>query len=435
MKHTTLFCLALCAAVTLLSSCKKDDSSQVPTSFPRKMLIEQFTAQNNPYCPNETQRIDKALQERKSQTVRLSYHIGDNSDDFTYYTNYQLADALQVTETPTTLCNRTILDRNSQEPLPAATTTSVSVHISTTYDDATRRAVITISGKNIGEKRELTLVAILKESGLHAAQQDASNTWNGWSDYVHNNVARTFLNTYKGQVLEFNGINYEVTLDYELYKTYNADNCSVVAFLIDNLTGEVVNAEETPLVSGTKGGADFVSEGITAVPVPETYPETMPLPSSQSNIQYLTAQYNLSNYTIHGNSMVEIMLLSANLYDINGWKYLPTAILYVVTDGDGSTLPIGTFDFSTTGEVNTALAGQKIEEEFNYYGSEFFLAKYTDLLDGYIRGYEWLLTSGTLTITENSITYEATTLSGNKIRGFFSGTISHYTGEDLPRRR
>ena len=56
-------------------------------------------------------------------------------------------------------------------------------------------------------------------------------------------------------MLEFNGADYEVSMDYELYESYNADNCSVVAFLTDNTTGEVINAAETPLVSGTDGGA------------------------------------------------------------------------------------------------------------------------------------------------------------------------------------
>jgi hypothetical protein len=57
------------------------------------------------------------------------------------------------------------------------------------------------------------------------------------------------------------------------------------------------------------------------------------------------------------------------------------------------------------------------------------------MLEGYIRGYEWLLTSGSLTIEESSITYEATTLSGNVTRGSYSGEIKHFTGEEAPLRR
>ena len=452
MKKQNLLMVSVCAVLTLFPSCKKSDSNQLPTSFPRKHLIEQFTSQSCQYCPNGTRLIDEAIKGKENQYVRLNYYYGENSDDFTIYTTKQLATELNVVSLPCMLYNRAVWDWEEQAGVTAsaqlvhpyyfsqfiskpAATTTVSVKINTEYDDATRQAIIKVSGKNIGEQKDLTLVVMLKESGLHAEQMDSYNTWNGWSDYVHNNVVRTYLNTYKGQVVEFDGIEYEETIDYELYKSYDADNCSVVAFLIDSTTGEVLNAEEAPLVSGTKGGADFVSEGITAVPVPENFPETMDMPSSQTNVQYLTAQYYMADYRLNGHNVVEIMMLSADLYDIQGWKYLPTAILYVVTDGDGSTLPTGTFAFSTTGDVNTAVAGQKIEEEYTYYGSEFFLAKYSDLLQGYIRGFEWLLTSGTLTITANTITYEATTLSGKKISGSFSGEITHFTGEEMPKRR
>lgn len=380
MKQKKLLCLSVSVALVLLfPSCKKNDSSQLPTSFPRKQLIEQFTSQACQYCPNGTKLIDEAVKGNENRYVRLSYHYGDNSDDFTFYYTKQLAADFNVSSLPCMMYNRAVWQWEDQAGATAsdrlahpyyftqfisrpAATTDVSVQINTTYDAETRKSVIKVSGKNIGEQKDVTLMVVLKESGIHAVQQDSYNTWNGWEDYVHNNVARNFLNTYKGQVLEFDGTDYNVTIDYELYKSYDADNCSVVAFLIDNKTGEVINAEETPLVSGTKGGADLVSEGITAVPVPDTYPEIMTLPASHKNIEYLTAQYYLSNYTVNGNKVIEIMMLSADLYPIQGWQHLPAAILYVVTDGDGETLPTGTFDFSTSGEVNTAVAGQKIED-------------------------------------------------------------------------
>lgn len=452
MKHPTLLFLALGTVLTFLPSCKKDDSSQLPTSFPRKQLIEQFTSQDCPYCPNGTRLIDEAVKGNESRYVRLNYYYGNTYDDFTIYPTKQLAEELNVSSLPSMMYNRSVWQWEEQPGVTAsaqlvhpyyfsqlisrpAATTDISVQIKTSYDPSTRQSTITVSGKNIGEKKDITLVIMLKESGLHAEQQDSYNTWNGWEDYVHTDVVRNYLNTYEGQVLEFDGINYNVSFDYELYKSYNADNCSVVAFLIDNRTGEVLNAEETPLVSGTKGGSDFAAEGVKAVPVSDTYPETVSLPASHKNVQYLTAQYFPADYTVNGNTVIEIMMLSADVCDIEGKKYLPVAVLYVVTDGDGSTLPQGTFDFSTTGEANTALAGQRVEEEFTYYGSEFFLAKYDRLDQGYIDGYEWLLTSGTLTIETNSITFHATSLSGNELNGSFSGSITRYTGNDLSRRR
>ncbi len=452
MKQHQLLWLSVVILSALLTSCKKDDLSQLPTSFPRKQLVELFTSQDCMYCPNGIQQIGEAIKGKESRYVRLYYAYGDNSDDFTIYPNKQLAAELGVTNLPSMLYNRNTWTWDEQIGVTAegkvfhpyyfsqlvsepAATTTVSVNIKTTYDASTRQSDITISGKNIGDKRDLTLFVMLKESGLHAAQEDAYNTWDGWSDYVHNNVVRAYLNTNKGQVLEFDSLDYKVNIDYELYHSYEADNCMVVAFLIDNATGEVVNAEETPLVSGTKGGADFVSEGITAVPVSDNFPETMALPSSKTDVQYLTAQYYTADYTLNGHTVVEIMMLSSDLMYIQNRIYLPMAILYVVTDGDGSTLPTGTFNFSTSGDINTAVAGQKIEEEFTYYGSEFFIAKNEELNKGYIVGYEWLLTSGTLTITENSITYEATTLSGNHVRGSFSGTVTHFTSEEMPQRR
>ena len=452
MKPQSICLTYVCVMLTLFSACKKEESTPLPTSFPRKQLIEQFTSQDCSYCPNGTNLIDEAISGRETQYVRLSYYCGNIYDDFTISTNVKVASALNISTMPSMLYNRAQWDWEEQTGVTAsgkvmhpyyfsqfvskaATTTTVSISINTAYDEATRMADITISGKNIGENQDINLVVMLKESGLHAVQQDSYNTWKGWADYVHNNVVRTYLNTYKGQTLEFDGINYKVSLDYELYKSYNADNCSVVAFLVDNNTGEVINAEETPLVSGTKGGSDFVSEGIKAVSVPESYPEVMAIPNSQANTQFLTAQYYLSNYTVNGNKVIEILMLSTNFYESQGSKYLPTATLYIVVDDDGSNLPIGTFQLSTSGEPGTAWAGQKIEEEFTYYGSEFILANYKDLNDGYINGFEWLLTSGSVTITDNSISFDATTLSGYHVTGSFSGQITHFTDDEMPIRK
>ena len=451
MRRHHLFVLPLFACVVLIYGCKSKDQETNPTDFPRKQLIEMFTDQDSPYCPQGTEQIDEAVEGNESKYVRLNYYYGSTYDDFTIYYTKNLAKELGVELLPSMLYNRSLWDWDDEGTKESgkvmhpyffnqfisrpSSKADVSVNVSTTYDASTRMSSIKVSGKTLSGDTDLTLTIILKESGLHARQLDASRTWEGWEDYVHNNVVRNFLNTYKGQVLEFNGADYEVSMDYELYESYNADNCSVVAFLTDNTTGEVINAAETPLVSGTDGGASFKTEGIKAVKVPETYPETMALPANYSNVEYLTAQYYLSNYKAGGNNVVEIMMLSTELYTYKRAQYIPVATLYIVVDNDGSTLPVGTFELSSSGKPNTALAGTKVEEKFTYYGSEMFLADYSLLNKGYLKGFEWLLASGSITISESSVSYEATTLSGNKVKGSFTGTITHFTGEEAPGRR
>jgi hypothetical protein len=150
----------------MFSGCKKKESEPLPTSFPRKQLIEQFTSQDCTYCPNGTRQIDDVVEGNEKKYVRLNYYYGSNYDNFTVYSTKQLATDMEITSMPCMLYNRSLWeweDENgvmasgkkmhpyyfSQVATDAATTTTASVNINTVYDAATHNVSIKVSGKNV----------------------------------------------------------------------------------------------------------------------------------------------------------------------------------------------------------------------------------------------------------------------------------------------
>ena len=410
------------------------DTTTLPESFARKQLIEHFTGEDCGYCPMGMDYIDKAIKGKESQYVWLSNHSGYADDEFTITESKRIASKFNVDGAPSIMLNRvkwTYTGDNGPESSvvlhpyylseltrKVSATTTASVIINNTFDAAAKELKINISGQSINNE-ELQLVVAVKESGLHGPQADYYNTWEGWQDFVHTNVVRAYVSSYLGDTVHLSNHAYKNEYTLTWNEAWNADNSSVVAFII-NKSGEVLNAEEAPVVSGTTGGSDFHHEGVTAVPVPDTYPEYDTLPAGAQNVTFKNMQFSYAG-KLGNNKVFEVILIALNKIKYNGANTQPLAVIYVIADPSAKTnaLPTGTFEINSTQQAGTVWAGYRNDAEFDVNGSMLYLAQTTYLTQGYIVGNRWLLTDGTVTISNDYVQYTSTTLTGTAVTGVY----------------
>jgi hypothetical protein len=91
------------------------------------------------------------------------------------------------------------------------------------------------------------LIVLLLESHIISAQSDYSLDPSTIYDYEHNHLLRTNITNALGEPLLTNPLNNDqVVKSYTLPMSdlWVPENCSVVAFVIDPITGEVINAVE-----------------------------------------------------------------------------------------------------------------------------------------------------------------------------------------------
>lgn len=452
MKNQFFVLLTVAAMVATITGCNKEESDpKIPESFPRKQLIEHFTGQDCGFCPYGMDLISEAIKGNETGYVWISNHAGYADDDYTIAESKKLVSKFGVNSAPAIMLNRETWEYEDENGAAqkgkvvhpyflqnytsqVKKTADASVEISNEYDAATRTLNITVSGQAVDMNVLYSLTVALKESGLHGAQADYYNTWEGWEDFVHTNVVRAYLTDFAGDPIGFKKNAYSVTYSIVLDKAWIADNCSVIAFLTQDATGEVINAEEAPVVSGTKGGQDQEHKGITKVAVPDTYPEYSAVPTQAADMTYNGAGFYYAGRFSDGTNVVALQMTSNSAFQSQGYTLLPVAIIYIVVEGDGTTLPIGTFEFKQTPTKGAAWAGFRDEANYQLQGSSFYLAISDYLQLGYLFGMQWMMSNGSITIAENSISYDVTTLIGSNIKGSYSGAIQNYNQASASKR-
>ena len=448
-----LFSLAIFAA--LFSSCERDQqepsSNDKPLleSFPRKQLLEHFTGETCGYCPYGMAMIEEAISSNKSNYVWISNHAGFADDEFTIAESKNIARQFGVTSAPSVMLNRQNWKYTDEDGVHSSkvfhpyyltefksktsNVTTASIAIDNNYDPETKQLKVTVSGQSIDPYALLSVTVAIKESGLHGPQADYYNTWEGWADFVHINVVRAYLTNYKGEPVAIQNNEYTLSFSYDWNDAWNAGNSSVVAFITDDETKEVLNAEEKPIVNGTEGGSNIMHEGITPVSVPDTYPEYDAVPDEAVNAVFSSGGYYLYGKT--GNAKVVcVQLRSDNAITYNRQNAVPFAIIYFVLPNDAVGIPEGTYALNHDPSVCDAWAGTRNDEEFSINGSLFFLANTTYLKQGYLVGSEWLVNTGTISVSAEGISYDAVTLNGSTIKGTFAGTLENYDRQSAPRK-
>ena len=151
MKKIYLVLVLLCA--TLVAS-----AQEVPTSFPRKFLLEHFTGEGCGYCPGGMYAMVKHIESSNIPHIWVSHH--SNTDEYTIPENARIGKAVGVQGAPNLAFNRTKLMGQfiafNPVNLPNLadlivrkfdTVAEASVLIDRTYNPDTRELTVTVSGQ------------------------------------------------------------------------------------------------------------------------------------------------------------------------------------------------------------------------------------------------------------------------------------------------
>ena len=416
MKKTILPLMMLVS----ISLCTFAEDS-IPSSFPRKFLMEQFTGKTCGKCPKGILAINDVFRLNPDKYIWVAHHTY-TPDPLLISDSRKIASAIGVSGAPFVSINRNYQLLGSQKKrffhpaymleesfqLLDSATSTVSVVIDHEYNPETRKLSITVHGQvadtNISK---IKLSALIKENALAGQQADYYFAWDGaWSEYLHMAVPRDFCSASLGDEVAVTNQTYSKTYTAEVDSTWVDTNCTIVAFAANiNADGkDVYNAEEVPLVEGTTGGNDCISYGITQNAAPNS---TLVFP------QILLQQHATD-------SILQLWLLSnqnmrANASEFAFGNCTPVLLLNVVTTEPQ--LQPGTYPILDDMSYGSTIAGFRADTAGTLGGSLLIYAS-TQYLQSYqiVPGAMWRLQSGTVTVDKDGfMSVKATTYNGSEI--------------------
>lgn len=438
MKTYRLFAiLALGSWLLVLPSCEpkpEPEPEVIPESFPRKHLIEEFTGQSCGYCPYGMDCVHDFMA-NDTNYILVLHHYGFAADHFSVAGSKTITSALKVSGAPNITIDRAKTKSSNGTNvvfhpgyLPTVsknqfeTTTYASVNIRNAYDPATRELRVFVSGVLCKEDYpDLKLTVLVKESGMIDYQADNFATYEGWQEFRHANAVRAFLSDNpKGDPITIRADrHYEEQFVIDLKSTWNAENCMVVAFLSEEFQ-PVVQAAQKPVVEGTKGGADILHGGVTAVPVADYYPEpnatSGPADYSNNKSETFTTSYAYyEQFPDYGVTMWTIQTWNKeSIVTVNKTQCIPFANLIVLAPYNATpTLPTGVFPVNATAQAGTVIAGYRDDAKVTIDGSMLYFTGLNYFNQGYLDPQaQWLIADGEMTITD-----QGWTLSGHARNG------------------
>ena len=229
----------------------------------RKVLLEDYTGQKCPNCP-EAAEIAHSLEAKYGEklillTVHAGYYAipdGDFTADFRTAEGTELNAFFEVFANPLGMVNRTEYGGNrvlqtgdweSAVDIQIEMEVEAAITLTNTYTAGTRQLDCLLETEFM-ETLEGTynICAFITESGIISPQQTEQDVD---TNYVHNHVLRGSMNGTWGDVagedgLAIAGTKLTNSYSYTLPQGWNADNCTLVAFVYNTATNEVVQAEE-----------------------------------------------------------------------------------------------------------------------------------------------------------------------------------------------
>ena len=407
MKKIFTVLVLLCA--TLAAS-----AQEVPSSFPRKYLIEHFTGDQCGYCPYGMYSIVEYTQQTSTPCIWVSHHYGYNQDEYTISESSKIGSTCGVSGAPNMAINRTkvmgtaiafhpgyLVEDGMAETIAnkCATTAEASVVINHTYNAETRELNVTVSGQVANTTTtEYLLTVLIKENGLIGKQADYywSCKTSGYKEFMHPCVVRDVLNASPyGDTVKVENQAYSKTLTYTIPEKWVAENCNVVAYITPLAKKPIINAEETPLVAGTTGGTEYKPFGITENQAP-------------TNASKLSFDALELNKVADDKLAIELLASNSTRSDFYGPMKLAVYLEFNTTE---DVLPVDTLDFADGNELNTFSTGTVDLKEQTWNGSRmaYYLAADMEQLC-----HIWRIKSGKLLVYPDGSFYTSGKLDNGK---------------------
>ena len=407
MKKIFTVLVLLCA--TLVAS-----AQDVPSSFPRKYLIEHFTGDQCGYCPYGMYSIMEYSANTTTPCIWVSHHYGYNNDEYTIPESAKIGSTCGVQGAPNMAMNRTkimgtaiafhpgyLVEDGMAETITSKcdTTAEASVVIEHTYNAETRQLDVTVSGQVANtEVTEYLLTVLIKENGLIGKQADYYWSWKtaGYKEFMHPCVVRDLLTVSQlGDTVKVENQAYSMTFTYTVSEKWVAENCNVVAYITPLSKKPIINAEETPLVAGSTGGTEYQPFGITENKEP-------------TNATKLSFDSLALNKIADDKLAVELVAKSTTRSDYYGPLKLSVYLEFNTPD---TILPVDTLDFVEGNELNTFSAGTVNVVEQSFAGSHmaYYLAADMEQLC-----HIWRIKSGKLLVYEDGSFYASGKLDNSK---------------------
>lgn len=394
-----LILLVLCASLL-------GYAQDVPTSFPRKFLLEHFTGSACGQCPEGMEAIKQYLATQTIPYIWVSHHYGYGQDEYSISESERIGKTIGVSGAPNVSINRTKQVGNfaftpvylihPSVTIVDDTVAEASVAIQHTYDAASREASITVSGQVANtEVKEYLLTILVKENQLVGKQAD--NTYSAgaapWLEYLHARTVRAMITPALGDTVTVVDQAYTHTINYTISDEWKAENCCIVAYLtaVRN-TKPIINAEQVPLVAGTTGGEEYLPYGITQSAKPKKE-------LSIDSIQTSKVSDNL----------LEVLLFDNSSVRVNSVVEKPVIRLYVNTEAE--TLEAGIYPIQADGAMGSVVAGYRIDEQMAFGGSVLTYVNLVQLKQGILTpDHIWRIISGEMVVDEaGKITLTCTT--------------------------
>ncbi len=246
------------------------------TVLKKRVLLEDYTGHKCVNCPAAALTAHNLKEIHGDQLVVLAVHAGffaKPSTSGSYINDYRTEAGtawddffgIGLVGNPNGMVNRTGYSLNHIIP-PAswgakindalATDPLVDLQMINEYDAAERKLCTHIKTRFISSiDRNLKLIVVLTESGIISAQKNndaEAGIVPEILDYEHNHMLRAAItSTWGNQVAVKGVVNPESVVKsykYILPASFNADNCTAIAFVYDDDTEEVLQAVEVPVV-------------------------------------------------------------------------------------------------------------------------------------------------------------------------------------------
>ena len=378
-------------------------ATQIQSSFSRKYLIEHFTGDQCGYCPAGMYSIVEYTQQTSTPCIWVSHHYGFNTDEYTISESAKIASACGAQGAPQMAINRTKVMGASIAFHPGYlpedgmaetiankcdTVAEASVVINHTYNAVSRELNVTVNGLVANPATtEYLLTVLIKENGLIGKQADYYWSWKqdrgGWKEFMHPCVVRDVISTSQlGDTVKVTNHRYSQSYTYTIADKWVPENCCVVAYITPLNKKPVINAEETPLIAGTTGGAEYLP---FAIAENET-------PTNATKLSFTEVELEKpSNDKLN----VKLIASKSTRSDFYGPLKMVINLEFNTTN---SSIPVGTYEFAEGNEVNTFSAGT-VDYATQSFGAS--LMQYRQASDLTSVRHTWRIKSGSVTVNED----------------------------------